>query len=55
MTTVPLRAGLPDVAHPVGRAIVRDLVARRLVVRGLLRHPIRLARLTSLLSVAEER
>lgn len=55
LTTVPLRAGLPDVARPEGRAIVRDLLARRLVVRGLLRHPVRLALLTSLLSVAEDR
>jgi hypothetical protein len=55
LATVPLRAGLPDVASPQGRAVLRDLLGRRLVVRGLLRHPVRLARLTQLLSVAEGR
>jgi hypothetical protein len=54
ITTVPLRAGWPDVARPEGRAIVRHLLTRRLVVRGLLRHPLRLRRLTSLLSVEGE-
>lgn len=53
LTTVPLRFGLPDVGRPEGRAILGDLVARRLVVDGLVRHPVRLARLASLLSVAE--
>ncbi|HET9671445.1 MAG TPA: hypothetical protein VFQ40_01180 [Actinomycetota bacterium] len=55
LTIAPLRGGLPDVARPGGRAIVRDLLAGRLVVRGLLRHPVRLTRLTALLSVAEDR
>jgi hypothetical protein len=55
LTTVPLRMGLPDPFTAEGRAVLRDLVARRFVVRGLLRHPVRLARLTSLLSVAEDR
>jgi hypothetical protein len=53
LTTVPLRFGLPNVLRPDGRAIVRDLIARRLAIRGLLTHPLRLARLTELLSVAE--
>jgi hypothetical protein len=53
LTTVPLRVGLPDVARPEGRAVVGDLLARRLRIRGLLLHPIRLARITRLLSVAE--
>ena len=44
LTTVPLRAGLPDPFRPEGREIVLDLLARRLVVRGQLRHPVRLAR-----------
>jgi hypothetical protein len=51
LSTVPLRLGLPDVATEAGRAVVRDLVARRLRIRGLIRHPIRLARLNKLLSV----
>jgi hypothetical protein len=53
LTTAPLRFGLPDVMAPEGRAIVRDLLTRRLRIRGLLRHPLRLARLTQLLSVAD--
>lgn len=53
LTTAPLRAGLPDPLQPEGRAIVGDLVRRRIRIRGLLRHPVRLARLTKLLSVAD--
>lgn len=53
LTNAPLRFGLPDALTPEGRAIVRDLLARRLRIRGLLRHPLRLARLTELLSVAD--
>jgi hypothetical protein len=53
LTTVPLRAGLPDPLRPEGRAIVGDLLRRRIRIRGLLRHPLRLARLTKLLSVAD--
>jgi len=53
LTTAPLRLGLPDPLAPEGRAIVRDLFAGRLRIRGLLSHPFRLARLTKLLSVAD--
>jgi hypothetical protein len=53
LTSAPLRYGLPDPTRPEGRAVVRDLVLGRVRVRGLLRHPVRLFRLTSLLSVAE--
>jgi hypothetical protein len=53
LTTVPLRFGLPDVGRPEGRAVVGDLLARRLRIRGLFLHPIRLARITQLLSVAD--
>ena len=53
LTTAPLRFGLPDPMAPEGRAILRDLLARRVRIRGLLRHPLRLARLTQLLSVAD--
>jgi hypothetical protein len=53
LTTAPLRLGLPDMARPEGRAVVRELLARRLRIRGLLAHPRRLARLTMLLSVAD--
>jgi hypothetical protein len=50
LTSAPLRLGLPDVARPAGRAVVRDLLAGRLRIHGLLAHPVRLARLTKLLS-----
>ncbi len=53
LTTAPLRFGLPDVMTSEGRAVVRDLLVRRLRIGGLLRHPLRLARLTQLLSVAD--
>jgi hypothetical protein len=53
LTIAPLRFGLPDLLAPEGRTIVRDLLAGRLRIRGMLRHPLRLARLTQLLSVAD--
>jgi hypothetical protein len=53
LTTTPLRFGLPDLFRPEGRAIVGDLLARRLRIGGLARHPLRLARLTELLSIAD--
>jgi hypothetical protein len=53
LTTAPLRWGLPDPLRPEGRAIVGDLLRGRIRIRGLLRHPLRLARLTKLLSVAD--
>jgi hypothetical protein len=51
---VPLRFGVPDVARPAGRAVVGDLLAGRLRIRRLSLHPLRLARVTKLLSVAED-
>jgi hypothetical protein len=53
LTTAPLRFGLPDLLSPEGRSIVRDLFSGRLRIHGLARHPIRLARLTEVLSVAD--
>jgi hypothetical protein len=53
LTRVPLRFGLPDAVKPEGRAVLGDLLGRRLRIRGLIRHPVRLARLTRLLSVAD--
>jgi hypothetical protein len=53
LTTVPLRFGLPDVTQRAGRAVLGDLLAGRVRIRGLVAHPVRLARLTMLLSVAE--
>jgi hypothetical protein len=52
LTTAPLRFGLPDPLEPEGRAIAWDLIRGRLRIHGLLTHPLRLARLTMLLSVA---
>jgi hypothetical protein len=49
---VPLRLGLPDPFTQRGREVVGALLARRLRVHGLLRHPLRLARLNRLLSAA---
>ena len=53
LTTAPLLFGLPDPLRPEGRTIVVDLLRGRIRIRGLLLHPLRLARLTKLLSVAD--
>ncbi len=50
LSAAPLRLGLPDVATREGRAVIRKLLRRELRVRGMLRHPLVLARLTRLLS-----
>jgi hypothetical protein len=52
LTTAPLRWGLPDPLRPEGRAIAGDLLRGRIRIAGLLLHPLRLVRLTKLLSVA---
>ena len=52
LTSAPLRFGLPDVFDARGRAVLRDVLSGRVRIRGLLTHPRRLARLSSLLSVA---
>ena len=52
LARAPLRLGLPDVLHPDGRAVLAALARGDLRVRGLLRHPVRLARFSRLLSVA---
>jgi hypothetical protein len=52
LTSAPLRFGLPDLFDPRGRAVLGNVVSRRVRIRGLLRHPRRLARLSALLSVA---
>lgn len=53
LAAVPLRFGLPDPAHPAGRAALADVATGRVRVRGLMRHPRRMARFMSLLSVHE--
>ena len=51
LTSAPLRFGLPDVFDARGRAVLGDVLSGRVRIRGLLTHPRRLARLSSLLSV----
>lgn len=51
LTSAPLRLGLPDPFDARGRAVLRDVMARRVRIRGMLTHPRRLARLSALLSV----
>ena len=53
LAAAPLRGGLPDVLEPDGRDVLADVLSGRVRVRGLVRHPVRLARFTSLLSVHE--
>lgn len=52
LSAAPLRFGLPDVFTSAGRRVVRKLLSGEVKVKGLLRHPRKLARLTSVLSVA---
>ena len=46
----PLRFGLPDAFNRDGRALIRDLLTRRIRVRGLIRHLGTVRRLNTLLS-----
>jgi hypothetical protein len=50
LAATPLRFGLPDVATADGRRVVRDLLARRIRVQGLVRHLSTLRRISLLLS-----
>jgi hypothetical protein len=52
LSAAPLRLGSPDPFRPAGRAVIRRLASRDVRVSGMFRHPIRLSRLTRLLSVA---
>lgn len=52
LSAVPLRFGLPDVTTREGRAVIRDVIGRRLRIRGMLVHPGKLARLNRLLTVS---
>ena len=51
LISAPQRFGLPDAFDPRGRAVLLDVLTRRVRIRGLIAHPRRLARLSSLLSV----
>jgi hypothetical protein len=50
LAAMPLRFGLPDVLTPDGREVVRQLLRRRIRVRGLVRHLGTVRRLSMLLS-----
>ena len=50
LSTAPLRFGCPDALDARGRSILRRIANRDVRVSGMLRHPIRLSRLTRLLS-----
>jgi hypothetical protein len=53
LAAAPLIVGVPDPRRRDGRAAIADVAAGRVRVGGLFRHPLRLARFTSLLSVSE--
>jgi ubiquinone biosynthesis protein UbiJ len=53
LARAPLRFGFPDALHTDGRAVLAALARGDLRVRGLLRHPVRLARFSKLLSVGD--
>jgi hypothetical protein len=52
LSTAPLRLGFPDPFMPPGREALGLVLSGRIRIAGLLRHPVRAARLTRLLSVA---
>jgi hypothetical protein len=54
LTSARLRMGLPDPAHPSGRAVLRKLGSGKLKIRGrgVILKPLLLVRLTRLLNVA---
>lgn len=52
MSSVPLRFGMPDVAHSDGRAVVQKMIRGNLKVRGMVRGLPLMVRLQKLLSVA---
>ena len=47
----PLRLGLPDIWAPAGRDVLRQILTRRIRIRGLLRHLGTVRRISILLSV----
>lgn len=53
LTATPLRFGLPDPMTPEGRSIAAGIFTRRIRIKGLFLHPMRLARLAKLLSVGD--
>ena len=53
ITASPLRFGLPDALSTGGREVLGGVLSRQVKIKGLLRSPQRLARITQLLSVHE--
>jgi ubiquinone biosynthesis protein UbiJ len=53
VVATPLRWGVPDLFSHAGRSLVADIVRGRVRIKGLVRHPIQLVRLTKLLNVNE--
>jgi hypothetical protein len=53
LAAVPLRYGMPDPTRAAGRSALVDVALGRVRVEGVFRHPVRLARFMSLLSVRE--
>jgi hypothetical protein len=52
LAAAPLRFGCPDPLRPEGRAVLGAIVRGRVRIVGLLAHPLLVARLARLLSVA---
>jgi len=52
LTNLKIRGGLPFFFDETGRGVVKKLLRGELKIKGLLRHPLELVRLTKVLSVA---
>ena len=51
MSTVPLRAGLPDLLDEQGRAMLGQILSGKVKIKGLFLHPLMLVALTNIFSV----
>jgi hypothetical protein len=51
LSSAPLRLGFPDPLRGAGRAVLAGVLARRVRISGMLRHPVRLSRFSRLLAV----
>jgi hypothetical protein len=51
LSTVPLRAGLPDIFDKQGRAMLGQILSGKIKIKGLLLHPLMLIALTNVFSV----
>ena len=51
LSAAPIRLGFPDPLRRAGRRVLREVVARRVRISGMLRHPVVLSRFARLLSV----